>query len=534
MRSISFAGAVVFVLAFVLQAGADEVPTLEARAAKAFVFKNGISMAALEVELPTQAGVYRVAPLPEASLGGFWLAWPDGVTIENIKATMARRETDVEASTIPELIEANIGSDVDLGVDESWYSGRIVSVPKTGESAVPMEEGRVIPPPAPPSRGEVVILESDNDTTFAIPLHTVNKLRFRNQESETKRKKWVEENVIEFEVAEAGATGGVMQVQYLASGLSWSPSYVIDISDDERAQISAKAVLVNDLVPLEDVYAELVTGYPHLMFSDKSSHFSLKPLDQLVAQLERESQRRGRGAERMMMNQAVAYDAGFAMASMPQTPVSGESEEDLFFYSLKGVDLKQGERGYFPLFADGVPFEHLYTLNLPNALQNQSEPVVWHTLKLTNESDYPWTTAPAMTVKNGRILGQDMIEYTPVGARSDLKITQAVSVRAEHTESEIGRTPNAMQMSRMPPFDEVIIKGEVRVANYKDEAIRIEIVKTFEGELIEADGSPEKRKLAAGLQQVNPQTQLTWTQTVEPGADNALMLEYTYKLYARR
>ncbi len=66
----------------------------------------------------------------------------------------------------------------------------------------------------------------------------------------------------------------------------------------------------------------------------------------------------------------------------------------------------------------------------------QEEPQVWHALRLTNNTSIPWTTAPAETVSGGQVLGQDAINYTPVGTEATLKITVAVDVKADQAEFE--------------------------------------------------------------------------------------------------
>ena len=39
---------------------------------------------------------------------------------------------------------------------------------------------------------------------------------------------------------------------------------------------------------------------------------------------------------------------------------------------------------------------------------------VWHCIRLDNVMNLPWTTAPAEIVKDGVILGQDTLNFTPV------------------------------------------------------------------------------------------------------------------------
>ena len=45
--------------------------------------------------------------------------------------------------------------------------------------------------------------------------------------------------------------------------------------------------------------------------------------------------------------------------------------------------------------------------------RNQKQEEVWHCIRLENTGKTPWTTAPAETVKDGLIIGQDTLNYTP-------------------------------------------------------------------------------------------------------------------------
>src|SRR5207244_2793900 len=68
---------------------------------------------------------------------------------------------------------------------------------------------------------------------------------------------------------------------------------------------------------------------------------------------------------------------------------------------------------------------------------------VWHSVRLQNTGKVPWTTAPALTMQGGQVLGQDLIRYTSPGGKTTVKITQAVDIKAERAEFEVERKRNA-------------------------------------------------------------------------------------------
>jgi hypothetical protein len=157
--------------------------------------------------------------------------------------------------------------------------------------------------------------------------------------------------------------------------------------------------------------------------------------------------------------------------------------------------------------------------------------VVWHSIRLTNTTKIPWTTAPGETVKDGVILGQDTLSYTPPQGQNTLRITQAVSVKAEQREFETDRKRDAAQLYGYH-YDLVTVQGELSVRNFQDKAITLEITKTLSGDVQSMDPKAEIEKLATGLRRMNGLSELTWTLALDPGQNKDV--RYTYQVYVRR
>ncbi len=535
---------------------ADSVSKHELKAKPAYIamFKNGIGLVVTQVTLPEPKGTYRIHPLPDVAMGSFWLNWPKSLQLSEIKATQAKRDEKIAAATVKELLEANIGNIVDLWIRDEWVRAKIIDIPKRHDDPViqPKPEN-VIPLPLPPARGEMALIE-DSVGVRAVPVNWIESIRLTCEEPRFQIVRPQVENVLQFTAAptrEKSNKPNSVSLTYLANGIAWTPSYVVDISEKKDAQITAKAVIVNDLMPLENTDLELIAGFPHIQYGGTNSTFSLTPLQQALDQLRGSGSRRARALDisntitsnRAMFSQSAEYAPGAPSPSGPSAPVMGEGAEDLYFYPVDNVTLKKGERGYYPLFNGKIPYQHVYTWDIPNTIdenanyrrqqeQSRSPQVVWHSLKLTNRTGNPWTTAPAVTMKDGRILGQDTIRFTPDGASADLKITQAISIHAEQNEYETKRQRSASEFygSR---FDLVTVEGELAITNFKDEKVNVEISKELLGEVIQTSGDPEIVKLAGGLRRVNPQSKLVWNIDVDPGKDNAVKLVYTFKVYVR-
>ncbi len=537
-------------------AAAQPAPTeLDLSPTRVAMFKNGYGIVTAVAPLPAESGPFRLAPLPSAALGSFWLSWPEGVAVDGIVSRYAQRSEATPASSITEMLQANVGQPIEVLVAEEWLAGTLQSLPLPPTPETPeVRTNRSISYP-PPTPGPVLLVLAQGDAVRVIPINTITQLRIPGNPSldfnHTRREP----------VLDLTLTGSAdkpeearLQLEYTAAGITWSPSYRVDISDPDHARISAKAIIINDLLDLRDTHVELITGYPHLQYAGLDFGLSLDPLTQFLAGF-RESN--GRDAPQFALTQALSNTArGYGgggggggggtfgdSPNMPTDPVLGEAAEDLYFYQVPAVTLAKGDRGYFPLFAAQVPYSHCYTWEIPDFIDEDNryrnnndeqprEEIVWHAVRLKNTTDRPWTTAPGQTTQGGRLLGQDTLHYTTPGTSTDLKITQALAVRVEQNEQEAQRERNATKFYGYN-YDKVTIRGELKVTNYKTEPVTVSIQKSVSGEVTQTDGNPDVTKLATGLRRVNPRSQLLWQLEVKPGQDHSQTLTYTYEVYVR-
>ena len=113
-----------------------------------------------------------------------------------------------------------------------------------------------------------------------------------------------------------------------------------------------------------------------------------------------------------------------------------------------------------------------------------------HEVRLHNQSPYPLTTAPALLLRDGRVLAQSMMTYTAVGAQTDLPITTAVDVRVAKVDREVGRDPNAIAW-RGDRYMRIDLAGRIELTNFGDREIEIEVVRHVLGEVGEVGAQGE-------------------------------------------
>ncbi|MDD2598993.1 MAG: hypothetical protein PHO37_07200 [Kiritimatiellae bacterium] len=67
-----------------------------------------------------------------------------------------------------------------------------------------------------------------------------------------------------------------IRMSYIAQGLSWAPSYRLDISGEKELTIEQKAIIKNELAAFSDAEVFLISGFPSVQFGHVTSPLSLQ------------------------------------------------------------------------------------------------------------------------------------------------------------------------------------------------------------------------------------------------------------------
>jgi hypothetical protein len=295
---------------------------------------------------------------------------------------------------------------------------------------------------------------------------------------------------------------------YLQKGFRWIPGYKVTLDGKGNAAIKLQTTLLNELADIDDVTANLVIGVPSFAFKDTIDPIALQ---QAVAQLSPYFQQ---GDRMQMMSNAITTQTGrmgqVAVApSAPDAPSLGPEmpestkSEDLFVFTVRHVTMKKGERLVAAVAEYAIPYADVFSLDLPFApppevrgnLNTEQEaemarlfsaPKVAHKVRFTNKGSYPLTTAPALVVRDSRVLGQGLITYTAVNATSDLEITKAVDIQMVKSDAETARVPNAARWMN-DEYARVDLAGTIKLTNYRDTPVDIEVTRHVLGNVTRAD-----------------------------------------------
>jgi len=527
-----------------------ETPSASLILQQVSLFKNGLAFFTGHIACPEEAASFQVA-LPVAPCHGtFWISYPADLEVLSIIAKQTGSGQMVDAISIPEILRANPDRKVRLTIGDRDVTGVIRYMaqdrdnaerdPSTLSSSLPYYYRQ----PEQPQQGSLLIVETEAGELSVDP-KAVAQVIFLDGKAERRFAGNGKFPMLHVRLKKP-APGVKMIVSFLAKGAAWAPSYRVDISDPTTARVSATALIVNDACEFKGVDTQLVTGFPHLQFGDTTSPLALQQnLAQFLHSLSvRRAEPAGVSIASNIMTQSVAYNGPQDQASMPAYSASevGQVAEDLFLYPAGRLDLGTREVAYVPLFTESVPYRHVYQWDIPDYTNEQGvyeyarrqpgrEEEVWHSIRLTNTTKMPWTTAPGETVKNGVLLGQDMLSYTPAKAENTLRITRAIGVKAEQQEVETDRKREAVRMYS-GSWDLITVRGDLAIANFQDKAIDLEITKTLSGEMKKTDPEAKMESLAVGLHAMNGLQKLTWTLRIAPGEKKAI--SYTYDVYVRR
>lgn len=486
------------------------------------VFKNGHAFVLHAGRMPVdETGHVLLDYLPSPVIGTFW----PFVAEKNAKlsaVTASQRKVLVErtALSLRELIRANIGAQVVVTEippgNSQGYAATILDVPARGG-----DEQEALNPPNSGEKlrqeGNVVLLRT-NAGIKVVSLDRIQDMGFTGEY----RKTVAEEEFRNLLTLKLGWDGGKPRREadvgllYLQRGIRWIPNYKVNMNGKGQAVVRLQATLINELADLEDVTTHLVIGVPTFEFKDTPDPISLQQtMAQLSQHFRPDAQTAFGFANALLAQQAAPTDnrrptetePGRPLDLGPEVAESGRNE-DLFVFAVKHVSIKKGQRLVITIGEFTMKYKDVFALNIPFAPpaelwrnfdnNRQAElarlfnaPKVMHKIRLFNVSKVPLTTAPALILKDDRLLAQGLMTYAAPGADADLSITTAVDIRVQKIDNETKRTPNAA-VWQGDPYGRIDLAGKITLTSFRPEAVEVEVTRSVLGNVDSADKGGRK------------------------------------------
>ncbi|MCS6830335.1 MAG: hypothetical protein RMM08_05240 [Armatimonadota bacterium] len=527
------------------------------------VFKDGHAYVIHEGEMPTDArGNVVLDYLPAPILGTFWAysATPQA-KLQAVVAGQRRVDLKHTALNLRELLEANVGARVVLTeVSGTKHTGVIAGVLVSSS-----EEQEAISPPNTgdklPAKSNILLLKTEEGTR-AMNIDRVLDVTFLGDYATTTTRAEFR-NLLTLHLNWANrqpARSTRVGMMYVQKGVRWIPQYRLVLDGKGGAKMFLQASLINELTDFRDATVDLVVGVPSFAYKDTRDPIGLQ---QTFAQLSPYFRTdAGQVLSNAIMAQASRELGGGAAPSPPPSDLGPEvagagASEDLFVFTVKGVSLRKGERMTLPVSEYTLKYRDVYTLLIPPVgsappdapqpepriaeLQSAlAAPKVIHRVRLTNNTDHPFTTAPILLFSGNTVLAQDTITYTPRGGALDIAIGTAVNIPVKQSDKELKRTAKATTISGVD-YTLVEMEGTLTLTNHSERAVELEVTRQVLGEVENTTPEAEVSKptvagrlitFADGMGypagSLNPLSQIVWKFSLAPGKSIDLKCRWRY------
>ena len=347
-----------------------------------------------------------------------------------------------------------------------------------------------------------------------------------------------------FEVT--GATGP-FDMQYLARGAAWAPSYRLALGRNGSARLDMAAELRNEMEDLDGAEVFLVSGFPNVEAAEipgllATGNTVARFLDMLAAPRasHRARSRSSWTSQAAWTSNCAQFDLGADVGgSLPQIPSDGSSA-DIHYRSAGRVTLARGATLRLPLASAETPIARFVDWNpgydydewgrrIGDGLEDERVP--WDAVKFRNSLGSPITTGPISVFDGGRLNGQTTVRWTNPGQEATIRVTKALTVQGAFEETIPGRVEDYPEVHMLnSSWRRVVIEAKLTAVSHRDESVEVLGHPTITGEFQDASEEPaSKRNLGSPHERgaVNPKQELRWEFNLAPGETKTLTWRYT-------
>ncbi len=486
---------------------AQELPPVQSVA----VFKNGTGFFIRSGEVKTKENKITFDKLPKALAGTFGVFVP-GNKVLNIKTLENKVIKKDECLNFEDLLKQNVGKKVSLMTKDKTYTGEILV--------------------AQPNQ---VMIKTTDSKWVAIRYNEISTLEFV---SEPKTQKDCETIATQMDInLEKNVASQQTSLFYLERGISWVPSYYIELLPNNKLKLSLQALLVNESTDLINSKIQLVVGIPNFKFANQvSSIVSKANINAMMSQfgnqkMQVQSQSYANYqnlSNNAMNNEFDSFD--FSGSGYEQTNL-----EDLFFYEVNNFSLPKDGSSQFEILSEEFTYEDLYNVDLPvngtygTQAKDKKPNEVWHSIKFANSTSKPLTTGIGMIYRKNDLnyepVSQDQLNYTPPGAKSYLKMTVASDIAVQHNDKETARVQDIKLKNYY--YDKLTIEGEIRIKNFKNKNFKLNIQRIINGELLNTNSPWKFEKKLDLYSTVNAMNDISWEVDLKAGEEKTITYSYT-------
>lgn len=531
------------------------------------VFKNGQSFVIKEVKARVPNGEYRLPTVSQALFGTYWFA---GIKNPITRVTSCLEEvTEIKerkANSFLELLHANKGREIQLVTqDNNTYKGVVedFDLPEEINSKIELQQrqlsnnyqnqynfDKVFIPTNP-----ILLLKIDGKWTGIEPA-AIKTLTFPDKPSRTTAAHIaLQKPVITIHFTQSGLQ--YFDMMYLQNGLSWRPVYQLQLVSETKAILSLQAEISNDVEDIRNTDMDIVVGAPN--FSKASTPTTLLNFTRGGSQVVYDRYNNMTQLPSPVYGEGRrSYEVEASMKEFAPSPDYVATEnEDLYFYTLKNVNLLKGEKAHYPVFNQPIRINHFYksilspsTMNAYRVGVNDEEAAdqdntekiadvgmkvnkVDHFMQVYNNTENPFTSGTVLILQKAtqKPVAQDILKFTPKGASSPVFITTAPDILLKEGEKMVSVKKEVKTDNNGYKYALVTVKGTIHIHNSKSKPINMQVQKSIWGRPVSSTVAYRQSLSTENQNEVNQNRLLDFELEVAAGQKKSF--QYTYELFIR-
>jgi hypothetical protein len=264
-----------------------------------------------------------------------------------------------------------------------------------------------------------------------------------------------------------------VSLEYLMTGIGWSPKYDMFILDDTHTDLDFFAEIHNTSLKANNIAVKLVAGRV-----DTAQQIN----DQIT----------------FSANQALA---GYAETGEAQSLTGAATIQHI--YNIGTLQTEPGDTLYTRIAGGNLAARKILLWNA------NTDPRVLVIYKVTNSSEAPFADGIVRAYENGMFLGSDGIELTPIGGEGSVTVGTLQNVRVDRAETVT--TTNSI-------FGNTQHDLTLTLENFGDEAITIEVVDYYPYNAVSFTFSDEPQREGDNV--------LRWVVTIPAGEETVITYQY--------
>jgi hypothetical protein len=346
-----------------------------------------------------------------------------------------------------------------------------------------------------------------------------------------------------------------VKVKYIAHGLTWTPSYKVDIATGaKKLKLTQKAVIRNEVEGFENADTRVISGFPHVVFGTVRS-----PLKEDLSAFFNQVNSAGRDTPGYYTG-TVATGINYRYSERTQfTTQETGSAADLHFLPLgklslgkdeaMTLSLGKGDAEYAEIALWEIPdFREEYGSYIPYERRRNKdksmEDEVWNILRFTNPLGRSLTSAVVTCWRDGNFVGQDTLSFASPKEEVSVRTNLSASIRVKALEEErpvdknrkISKIPSAQEKEETRYYEGSVyykrdVEGTLRISSQRAEEATMEIRNDISGEFLDSDLHAEVIADENSLLNLNPGKVLIWKIVLKPHEKRTI--KYRYCLWTR-